>query len=75
MKKKINKLMLFLVFLILIAAVALIINVTGAKRLNSVEIKEYQGQKLSSINDFRENSIKEPQNIDMKNYIAHTFLS
>jgi cell division protein FtsL len=75
MKKKINKLMLFLVFLILIAAVALIINVTGAKRLNSVEIKEYQGQKLSSINDFRENSIKEPQNIDMKNYIAHTFFS
>ena len=29
-----------------------------------VEIREYEGQALSSINNFRENSIKGPQHID-----------
>ena len=37
-------------------------------KLDSVEIKNYQGQKLSSVNDFRENSIKGPQNINISNY-------
>lgn len=37
-------------------------------RLDAVEVREYQGQKLSSMNDFRENSIKGPQYIDLKNY-------
>ena len=32
--------------------------------LKPVEIKEYKGQKLSSMDDFRENSIKGPQHID-----------
>lgn len=32
------------------------------------EIKEYQGEKLSSNRDFRENSIKGPQYIDMSKY-------
>jgi DMSO/TMAO reductase YedYZ molybdopterin-dependent catalytic subunit len=36
--------------------------------LSSVEIKEYQGQKLGSIDDFRENSIKGPQYIDISTY-------
>jgi DMSO/TMAO reductase YedYZ molybdopterin-dependent catalytic subunit len=36
--------------------------------LKSVEIREYEGQKLSSIDDFRENSIKGPQYIDNENY-------
>ena len=39
-----------------------------AKELKPVEIKEYQGKKLSSTEDFRENSIKGPQHIDKKNY-------
>ncbi|MCX5719741.1 MAG: molybdopterin-dependent oxidoreductase [Nitrospirae bacterium] len=39
-----------------------------AKKLKPVEIKEYQGKKLSSTEDFRENSIKGPQHIDKKNY-------
>ena len=37
-------------------------------RLPYVEIKEYQGEQLSSINDFRENSIKGPQHVDISNY-------
>ncbi len=40
----------------------------GAKPLQSVEIKEYQGEKLSSIYDFRENSIKGPQHVDVATY-------
>ena len=37
-------------------------------QLKSVEIREYKGENLSSITDFRENSIKGPQHIDKKNY-------
>jgi len=41
---------------------------SSAKELKSVEIKDYQGEKLGSINDFRENSIKGPQHVDMNTY-------
>jgi len=37
-------------------------------QLHGVEIREYQGEKLGSINDFRENSIKGPQYIDPETY-------
>ena len=37
-------------------------------KLDAVEVREYQGEKLSSVNDFRENSIKGPQNVDIKSY-------
>ncbi|MBN1374852.1 MAG: molybdopterin-dependent oxidoreductase [Dehalococcoidia bacterium] len=36
--------------------------------LEPVEIKEYQGEKLGSLQDFRENSIKGPQDIDIVTY-------
>ncbi len=36
--------------------------------LDDVEIREYNGEKLSSVYDFRENSIKGPQYIDEANY-------
>jgi len=36
--------------------------------LPSVEIEQYEGIDLSSINDFRENSIKGPQYIDIGSY-------
>ena len=36
--------------------------------LASVEVREYEGIDLSSINAFRENSIKGPQEIDAENY-------
>ena len=38
------------------------------EELKPVEIREYQGTKLSSVNDFRENSIKGPQQVDLKTY-------
>ncbi|UCD27208.1 MAG: molybdopterin-dependent oxidoreductase [Candidatus Bathyarchaeota archaeon] len=36
--------------------------------LENVEVREYEGQDLSSINDFRENSIEGPQHIDLEYY-------
>jgi DMSO/TMAO reductase YedYZ molybdopterin-dependent catalytic subunit len=38
------------------------------KDLGAGEIREYEGQALSSINDFRENSINGPQYIDQGSY-------
>ena len=40
----------------------------NAIELTGVEITEYEGEDLSSINDFRENSIKGPQYIDIDGY-------
>ncbi len=39
-----------------------------ATELESVEVREYEGENLSSINDFRENSIKGPQYVDIADY-------
>jgi DMSO/TMAO reductase YedYZ molybdopterin-dependent catalytic subunit len=36
--------------------------------LPETEIREYQGEDLSSINDFRENSIKGPQHVSLDTY-------
>ena len=36
--------------------------------LDTVEIRDYQGEKLSSVNDFRENSIKGSQHINISTY-------
>jgi DMSO/TMAO reductase YedYZ molybdopterin-dependent catalytic subunit len=42
--------------------------ILNAEELQAIEIKEYEGTDLSSIVDFRENSIKGPQYVDMGNY-------
>jgi DMSO/TMAO reductase YedYZ molybdopterin-dependent catalytic subunit len=36
--------------------------------LTPVEVREYEGVDLSSINDFRENSIEGPQEVDVETY-------
>jgi DMSO/TMAO reductase YedYZ molybdopterin-dependent catalytic subunit len=41
---------------------------TGPTELGTTEIREYKGENLSSINDFRENSIRGPQHISLDNY-------
>jgi DMSO/TMAO reductase YedYZ molybdopterin-dependent catalytic subunit len=43
-------------------------NVKTPGELEPVEINEYEGQRLSSVDDFRENSIKGPQYVDIENY-------
>jgi DMSO/TMAO reductase YedYZ molybdopterin-dependent catalytic subunit len=39
-----------------------------AKPLENTEVREYQGQDLSSVTDFRENSILGPQHINIADY-------
>ena len=56
--------------LALVAIIALGVN-TGCcetEGLAPVEVREYEGVDLSSINAFRENSIKGPQEIDVESY-------
>jgi DMSO/TMAO reductase YedYZ molybdopterin-dependent catalytic subunit len=36
--------------------------------LDTAEVRQYQGEDLSSVNDFRENSIKGPQYVDINSY-------
>jgi len=40
----------------------------GAGDLDPAEVREYEGEYLSSIRDFRENSIKGPQHLDINGY-------
>ena len=42
--------------------------IENAEELQAIEIREYEGTDISSIVDFRENSIKGPQYVDMDNY-------
>lgn len=60
---KINMLLLSIFIILLVGCAS-----QNIKTLKSAEIKEYEGQKLSSIGDFRENSIEGPQYIDIKSY-------
>lgn len=38
------------------------------RALPAVEVREYKGEKLGSVSDFRENSIKGPQDVDRTTY-------
>ena len=40
----------------------------GPDRLSGVEVRSYQGKDLSSVNDFRENSIRGPQYVNITDY-------
>jgi len=40
----------------------------GPTQLPAVEIRQYEGQSLSSVNDFHENSIKGPQYLNITDY-------
>jgi DMSO/TMAO reductase YedYZ molybdopterin-dependent catalytic subunit len=62
---------LFLVlFLILVATLIFGVNMACDKteELAPAEVREYEGVDLSSINAFRENAIKGPQEIDVESY-------
>jgi len=70
-KAKISRGVLFIVlFLILVAAFIFVVNMAcnDTQVLAPNEIREYEGVDLSSINAFRENSIKGPQEIDIESY-------
>ena len=66
---------LAVVFLsVVIAGIFFSINKAGfisnvkPEELQTVEVTEYEGKNLSSVNDFRENSIKGPQYVDIATY-------
>ena len=58
--------------LFLVLALLVVITASGCTSqplvLDSVEVRNYSGEDLSSVNDFRENSIKGPQYIDIETY-------
>jgi len=61
------------VLLVLLAAFLAAVAVFGPgsnapRNLEAVEVREYQGARLSSVNDFRENSIRGPQYLDVTDY-------
>ena len=68
MQKRIFKFGSFILIPFLIGTCAKQTGKNMNKNPNPTEIKEYQGRKLSSINDFRENSIKGSQYIDKESY-------
>ena len=72
MKKGImGRQILFVVLsVVLVAIIAFGVNIgcNQTEVLAPNEIREYEGADLSSINDFRENSIKGPQEIDVESY-------
>jgi DMSO/TMAO reductase YedYZ molybdopterin-dependent catalytic subunit len=54
--------------LTLIVLISGCIRQSRIKELEGVEVRDYQGERLSSVSDFRENSIQGPQYIDIENY-------
>ncbi|MBU1164449.1 molybdopterin-dependent oxidoreductase [Patescibacteria group bacterium] len=73
MNKKITNVILVIFILVVIISAVYFLSiefnkVRGTKHLDIIEIANYQGQKLDSINAFRENSIKGPQYVDIDKY-------
>ena len=62
------KRVVFILALIVLAGCAPIASESDIKELQKVELREYQGQRLDSIDDFRENSIRGPPSIDINKY-------
>lgn len=62
------KILLVLVVIPAILSLIFLIIMNQPIKLVDIEIRQYQGENLSAINDFRENSIKGPQYINKENY-------
>ena len=67
-RKNYNNFLARLVIMFIMVALALTIILSQNGRVDYAEINEYQGENLGSVNDFRENSIKGPQYVDIENY-------
>jgi DMSO/TMAO reductase YedYZ molybdopterin-dependent catalytic subunit len=74
-RKSLINIGLLVVVLLLVAIVAIYLIKTeffvsqpGVDAAKSLELRSYEGTSLSSIGDFRENSIKGPQHIDISSY-------
>jgi DMSO/TMAO reductase YedYZ molybdopterin-dependent catalytic subunit len=68
MMDKKRSLVLTTIIIVLVVSAVYFNQTNILSRLTAVEVREYEGQNLSSINDFRENSIKGPQHLDVESY-------
>ena len=66
--KKIRPYLLIISFMLLSSSLMFSGCLDEPIEIDGVEIREYQGEQLSSVNDFRENSIKGPQEIENSDY-------
>jgi DMSO/TMAO reductase YedYZ molybdopterin-dependent catalytic subunit len=73
--EKVNKIKWGVIVLLVVLILILYFNVFYQKpiKLSSVEVRDYNGSDLSSINDFRENSIRGPQYINISNYYLEVY--
>ncbi len=68
MNKLISVVLVLLLILTAIGGCAGDKNMGDTDELEPTEVGKYEGQELSSVDDFRENSIKGPQEIDVESY-------
>jgi DMSO/TMAO reductase YedYZ molybdopterin-dependent catalytic subunit len=66
--KRFLALLIFVIGISVIVAGVLYSQLLAPATISIVEIRDYEGQQLSSIHDFRENSILGPQNISEAEY-------
>jgi DMSO/TMAO reductase YedYZ molybdopterin-dependent catalytic subunit len=66
--KKPNHLLSFFFLIIIIGSLT---GCTQPIKINGTELRNYEGHNINSINDFRENSIKGPQYINITTYRLH----
>lgn len=60
--------MRILLLAVMVIGLVLVSGCVQPVQLEGVEVREYEGENLASIQDFRENSIKGPQYINIDNY-------
>ena len=53
---------------LILGGTAACLNAEKPGELEAVQVKEYDGERLSSVNDFHENSIRGPQQVNMEGY-------
>ena len=64
-----------IILLVIVLTTIITLNIFASEQnqstvqLDPVEIREYQGERLSSLNDFRENAVKGAQRVDINEYI------
>ena len=68
MWRKLQRLVIPCIFVFALLSVGVSCALPVKGDLTPVEINEYEGEKLSSVNDFRENSILGPQYVDVEQY-------
>jgi DMSO/TMAO reductase YedYZ molybdopterin-dependent catalytic subunit len=66
--KSVKQNILVIVLICMLFVVSGCIGSSGPIELDGVEVREYEGKKLSSVDDFRENSILGPQYVNIDTY-------